>query len=115
VIARVWLTRTTREHADEFDAYLRATGMRDIPATPGNCGVYMLRRARGRFEHFGVISLWTSEAAIAAFAGTDDPSRVRYYPRDAELLLDMPVHAQHYEVVARDEVEGGIECPRRSE
>ncbi len=45
-----------------------------------------------------MISLWESEEAIRAFAG-DDLERARYYPEDAEYLLELEPRCTHYEVL----------------
>lgn len=97
MLARVWRGRTPRDRADEFEAYLRQTGGRDIPVTAGNRGAYFLRRDDGDEVEFSVISLWDSEEAIARFAG-GDAGRFRYYPRDHEFLLSMPADAEHFDV-----------------
>jgi len=78
--------------------YLLETGGRDIPATPGNRGAYFVRTEQGALTVFGVFSIRKSEDAIRAFAGPD-PQRVRYYPRDAEFLLEMPMQADHYSIL----------------
>lgn len=100
MIVRLWFSRTTRDRADEFEAYLVETGGQDIPQTPGNAGVYLLRLDQGDVVRFGVISLWESEAAISGFAG-QDVTAVRYYPQDHALLLDFPEHAEHFRVVSQ--------------
>ena len=60
------------------------------------------RRAKRRTEdgrtHFLLVTLWESWEAIRAFAG-DDPERARYYPEDAEYLLELEPRVTHYEVV----------------
>ena len=101
MIARLWFSRASREHADAFESYLRATGGVDIPATAGNRGVFLLRRDEGDVVRFGVLSLWESEEAIRAFAGAD-VTLLRYYPLDHELLLDFPERADHFEVLEPD-------------
>jgi heme-degrading monooxygenase HmoA len=83
--------------ADEYLAYLDATGVPDSRATPGNRGVYVLRRPDGERTHFWLISLWESEEAIRQFSGPD-LERARYYPRDREYLLALEPTVTHYEV-----------------
>jgi hypothetical protein len=48
--------------------------------------------------HFLLISLWESWNAIRSFAG-EDIERARYYPQDAEYLLELEPKVTHYEVV----------------
>ena len=71
MIARTWHGVVPEPKADAYDAYLRRTGIPDLQATPGNRGVYVLRRVRDGEAHFLLISLWESLDAIRAFAGDD--------------------------------------------
>jgi hypothetical protein len=48
--------------------------------------------------HFLFFSLWDSWEAIRAFAG-EDVDRARYYPEDAEYLLELEPTVTHYEVL----------------
>jgi heme-degrading monooxygenase HmoA len=43
------------------------TGVPDLKATPGNRGVFVLRRVEGEVAHFQLISLWDSLDAIEKF------------------------------------------------
>jgi heme-degrading monooxygenase HmoA len=99
VIARLWHGAVTAAKGDEYMRYLERTGLPDYRVTPGNCGVYVLRRAEDGVEHFLLVSLWESRDAIRAFAG-DDMERARYYPEDAEFLLELEPTVTHYEVAA---------------
>ena len=45
-----------------------------------------------------MISLWESYEAIKAFAG-DDIDRARYYPEDADFLIELEPKVKHYEVL----------------
>ena len=97
MIARTWHGVTPAARADAYDAYLTRTGVRDCRATPGNLGVYVLRRIEGEQAHFLFISLWESYDAIRAFAGRDY-QRAVYYPEDREYLLELEPQVTHYEV-----------------
>jgi len=98
VIARVWHGAVAVERADAYAGYLEKTGIPDYRATPGNRGVYVLRRAEGGVAHFVLVSLWESREAIRRFAG-GDMERARYYPEDAEFLLELEPTVTHYEVL----------------
>lgn len=98
MVMRVWHGRVPRDRADEFERYLLETGGVDIPATPGSRGAYFVRSEQSSITVFGVFSIWESEDAIRAFAWPD-PQRVRYYPRDSEFLLEMPMQADHYSIL----------------
>lgn len=98
MIARVWHGIVSGEQSDAYHAYLLRTGVSDLQATPGNRGVYVLRRVEGSHAHFLLMSLWDSLEAIRAFAG-DDVERARYYPEDASYLQELEPTVTHYEVL----------------
>jgi len=99
MIARTWHGVTPLAKADEYLDYLLRTGVPDLQATEGNRGVYVLRRLDGDQAHFLLISLWDSMAAIRRFAGRD-VEQARYYPQDADYLLELEPNVTHYEVMA---------------
>src|SRR4051812_42714396 len=67
MIARVWRGVTPRAKANEYHLYLQRTGVKDCEATPGNRGVYVLRREEGDESEFLFISLWDSLDVIRGF------------------------------------------------
>ena len=89
------MTATAR--ADEYLAFLRARALPDYRGTPGNLAAYILRRAEGEITHFTTLSFWDSPASIAAFAGADIAC-AKYYPEDADFLLEFEPCVQHHEV-----------------
>ena len=97
MIARTWHGVVPAARGDEYAGYLSRTGVPDLEATPGNRGVYVLRRLDGGNTHFLLISLWDSVESVRAFAG-DDIERARYYPEDHEFLLELEPRVIHYEV-----------------
>jgi heme-degrading monooxygenase HmoA len=104
MIARTWHGRVPAAKADDYHAYLLGTGVTACEATPGNRGVYLLRRVEGDVAHFLFLSLWESVDAIKRFAG-DDYEVAVFYPEDDEYLLERePVY--HYEVVHAPEGSG---------
>ena len=102
MIARLWHGITPASKADGYLDTLNKTGLRECRATPGNRGVYVLRRIDAGVAHFLFISLWDSMDAIARFAGAE-VDRARYYPEDREFLLEFEPTVTHYEVMAHDE------------
>jgi heme-degrading monooxygenase HmoA len=102
MIARTWHGAVPLERADSYHAYLLQTGVPGLRTTPGNRGVYVMRRAEGELAHFLMISLWDSLEAIRAFAG-DDVERARYYPEDHDFLLELEPSVTHYEVLEAPE------------
>lgn len=98
MIARTWHGVVPAGKAATYHEYLLATGVPDLRATPGNRGVYVFRRMDGDHAHFLLISLWESLDTIKAFAG-EDIERARYYPKDADFLLELEPTVQHHEVL----------------
>jgi len=100
MIARTWHGMTDASRADEYLDYLNRTGVPDYRATPGNLGVYLLRRIEGDVAHFLLLTLWESEEAIHRFAGPEI-EKARYYPEDEQFLLELEPTVTHYDVLAR--------------
>jgi heme-degrading monooxygenase HmoA len=96
----MWHGVTAPEHAEAYADYLNQTGVPDLQGTEGNRGVYVLRRIEAGKAHFVLISLWESAEAIRGFAGADTEV-ARYYPEDAEYLLELEPTVSHYEVLVR--------------
>ncbi len=101
LIARIWHGVTAAARADEYADYLERTGARECRATPGNRGVYVLRRIKQDRAEFTFISLWDSFDAIRRFAG-EDYEKAHYYPEDRDFLVELEPFVDHYEVLARD-------------
>lgn len=100
MIARTWHGAVRADQAGEYCSYLEKTGVPDLRGTPGNQGVYVLRRIEGGRAHFLMISLWRATEDIEAFAG-EDIERARYYPRDPSFLLELEPRVTHYEVLVQ--------------
>jgi heme-degrading monooxygenase HmoA len=100
MIARTWHGVVPAAKADEYVEYLNKTGLPEYRATPGNLGVYMLRRMEGDKAHFLLLTLWESEEAIKRFAGAD-MEKAKYYPEDEDFLLEKEPYVTHYEVLAQ--------------
>jgi heme-degrading monooxygenase HmoA len=96
-IARIWRGRTLAAKADEYEAYLFASGIARIREIPGNLGVTVLRRADGKETEFVVMSIWESIDAVKRFAGKDYDKAV-ILDRDREYLLEVEPTVKHYEI-----------------
>ncbi len=90
-IVRIWRGRTTRERADEYEAYNYEAGIK--PLIEKALGVQTLREDREHETEFVTISYWESLEAMVAFAGPD-PTRVHHLERDAEFLVELPKAVQ---------------------
>ena len=99
MIARIWHGRTRAEDADAYMAFLRGRAIPDYQSTPGNRGVFLLRRVEGDEAHFLTLTHWESFEAIRAFAG-DDIAKAKYYPEDEGFLLEFEPTVQHYDLEA---------------
>ena len=98
MIARTWHGRVPTDKADAYHRYLLETGVKEYRATEGNQGVNVLRNVEGGEAHFLLLTFWESWDAIKKFAG-DDAERARYYPEDADYLLEFEPTVTHYEVL----------------
>jgi len=58
MIARQWVGKTLESDADTYGKYLDETGIKEIKATKGNHGVWLLRRLHEGRAEFIVISIW---------------------------------------------------------
>jgi heme-degrading monooxygenase HmoA len=98
MIARLWHGAVPTDKADAYAKYLQETGVPELQSTPGNAGVYVLRRIEDDVAHYQLLSLWISLDSIISFAG-HDIERARYYPKDSDYLLELEPTVSHYEVL----------------
>lgn len=98
MIARIWHGITPAAKAEAYLDFLNQSGVPDYQATPGNRGVYVLRRIEGEVAHFTLISLWDSLEAVKGFAGPQ-PEIAHYYPEDQDFLLEFEPTVTHHEVL----------------
>ena len=99
MIARTWRGAVRADDADAYAEYLEATGLSAYRATPGNRGVYALRRIDGDRCEFLLVTLWDDMDAVRAFAG-EEPETAVFYAEDDRFLVDRDLVSHHYEVVA---------------
>ena len=98
MIARIWKGVVREADKDIYHEYLKKTGLNEYASTPGNRGVYTLRRVSEGTCEFLLLTLWDSWDAIKAFAGSDYEKAV-YYPEDDRYLLEKRPLFEHYEVL----------------
>ena len=98
MIARIWHGVTPAAKADEYLEFLNISGVPDYQRTPGNRGVYVLRRLEGDRAHFLTLTFWDSLQAIQGFAG-EDVEKAKYYPEDKDFLLEFEPKVMHYDVI----------------
>ncbi len=98
MIMRSWRGSTTLADAEAYYQYIQETGIKGYQSTPGNRGVYVLRRTVDGRAEFLLLSLWDSMEAIHRFAGPD-PERAVFYPEDERFLVEFDRTVNHYEVL----------------
>lgn len=96
MIAREWRGTIRAEHAEEYIAYIWATGGGEYGRTPGNLGAWVMSRVSGDRAEIVALSFWDSREAIEAFAGPDI-ERAVLYPEDEKYLL-APSTITHYDI-----------------
>jgi heme-degrading monooxygenase HmoA len=99
MIARIWQGAVRSADREAYSAYMGKTGVPSYARTPGNRGVWMLRRDVGDRTEFVMFTLWDSLEAVRAFAGDDYETAV-FYPEDDRFLVERELTAKHYEVDA---------------
>jgi heme-degrading monooxygenase HmoA len=97
VIARTWKGAVRSHDSDAYADYMRKTGIAEYAATPGNCGVWMLRRDVDEQTEFLMFTLWDSLDAVKAFAGDEYETAV-FYPEDERFLVSRDPTTTHYRV-----------------
>lgn len=100
MVIRTWRGSTTQADADRYLDYLKDTGLKEYRRTPGNQGVFVLRRSIDDRAEFLLISLWDSIEAVRAFAGPNHDKAV-FYPKDNEFLVEFDRDVRHYDVLVK--------------
>jgi heme-degrading monooxygenase HmoA len=95
----MWHGRVEKAKARQYRQFLTDWAIPDYRSVPGNLHAYILEREDGPVTHFLTLTFWESMDAIRAFAG-DDPKRAKYYPEDADFLLEFEPEVVQYEVTA---------------
>ncbi len=99
MIARIWRGAVREEDAEAYASYMTRTGIPGYAETPGNRGVYMLRRTTAENCEFVMVTFWESLEAVKAFAGEDYETAV-FYPEDDHYLVERDLKSAHFEVAA---------------
>jgi heme-degrading monooxygenase HmoA len=97
MIARIWKGSVRKHDGDAYARYMQDTGVAGYATTPGNQGVWMLRRDAGENTEFLMFTLWDSLDAVKAFAGEDYETAV-FYPEDDRYLVERDRTSSHYSV-----------------
>lgn len=100
MIVRLWHGRVPTAKAAAYRDFLNQRAIPDYASVPGNVRVHILERPEGEVTHFITMTFWTDMEAIRLFAGADVEA-AKYYPEDADFLLEYEPRVVHYEVVGR--------------
>ncbi len=96
-IMRSWHGITPTHLANEYLARMTPIALADYRAVPGNLDAWVVSRRDGDVTHVMTLSLWSSLAAIRAFAG-DSIEAAKYYDFDSRYLLELEPTVVHWEV-----------------
>jgi heme-degrading monooxygenase HmoA len=100
MIARMWHGRVPASRAAAYRKFLNDRAIPDYRSVPGNISVHVLERREGEVTHFITLTFWENLESIRAFAG-DELEKAKYYPEDADFLLEFEPRVVHYEVVGK--------------
>ena len=100
MIARIWKGAVRTSDGDAYADYINRTGVAGYTATPGNRGVWMLRRDVDDKTEFVMFTLWESLDAVKAFAGADYEAAY-VVPNAHAVLSRYEKRAAHFELRAR--------------
>jgi heme-degrading monooxygenase HmoA len=100
MIARIWNGAVRKHDGDAYAEYMRSAGIPGYVNTPGNRGVWMLRRDVDENTEFLMFTLWDSIDSVKAFAG-DNYETAIFYPEDENYLVERDLTSTHYLVDTR--------------
>ncbi len=98
MVVRMWHGRVPTSKAQAYREFLKKRALPDYQAVPGNISVHILERHAGEVTHFITLTFWQNMSTIRGYAG-DDVDQAKYYPEDADFLLEFEPTVVHYEVV----------------
>ena len=104
MIARIWKGAVRQRDGDAYARSMQDTGVAGYVRSPGNRGVWMLRRDVDDRTEFLMFTLWDSLEAVKGFAGEDYETAV-FYPEDDRFLVERDRTSTHYEVDTHREPE----------
>jgi heme-degrading monooxygenase HmoA len=93
-IVRSW---SARAGADAYVVHFRSSVLPALRERSGHRGALVLRRPEDGLIRITVLTLWTSMAAVAEFAGAD-PDAAVVEPAARAVLADFDTRVTHFEV-----------------
>lgn len=109
-IVRIWRCVTFASEAEQYLEYLNKFLIPACQTAEGSEGLCVMRRLESELAHFLFLSFWTSEMALANFAGCTarEYEVVNPSPEERRLLIAFESTARHYEVVQISETVNSI-------
>ena len=101
-VVRSWSARATPAGADAYVAHFRSAVLPELQRLRGHRGAMVLRRPQDGLIRITVLTLWTSMAAIAEFAGADTEAAV-VEPAARDVLADFDTRVEHFELALHAE------------
>ncbi len=98
MIARIWHGMVPKEKSEDYHQFLLNKGLSDYKITPGNRGVFVLKRDKDNVTHFYTLTFWKDIESIELFAGKD-VLKAKYYPEDNDFLLEFEDEVTHFDVL----------------
>lgn len=98
-IVRIWRTVTLATKAGQYIEYLKKIVIPVCQTADGNEGLFIMQELQGELVQFLLLSLWSSDEALANFAGADSCDAVNPSPEEKSLLIAFESTARHYQVV----------------
>lgn len=99
MISRTWHGIVPIKIKDEFEIYLRETGVKDTTSINGNLGAFVKIVEQGEYAHFFLCTIWDSTGSIIAYAGEDLTTAVTYSEDEKYELISDPI-VIHQEVTS---------------
>ena len=101
-VIRSWSARAAPAGADTYVDHFRSAVLPALQRRPGHRGALMLQRRQDGLIRITVLTLWTSMAAVAEFAGADADAAV-VEPPARDVLADFDEHVEHFELALHAE------------
>lgn len=97
MIVRTWCGRALARKAGDYYHHFTTEVVRNLNASPGNKGAYLLQRDLNGEVEFLAVTLWDSIETIKQFSG-DDPDVAHIEPEGRAALAVFDEFARNYRV-----------------
>ena len=97
MIVRLWHGRVDASKADEYAEFMKERAAPDYSSVSGLLKLQFLRKIESDVAHFLLVTYWDSIESVKKFAG-EQADKAKYYPEDAEFLLEKEETSPLYEV-----------------